>query len=355
MAEEKKSSTWIHIDMTTICIVIALCAGAWGVRAYFIKLHNDEIVAVERAKFERQMKLEEEERKAEELRVEAKLERERKEAEALARNAEETAQNRALIEARNKAKEEELKRAREGFEEQRKRAEALTAEQQAEAQRKRKAEEEEAKLSRDEKIAKIRKSITDADKEIVDANAQFEPNRVKMIAFKNHMEGAMKQNETLRKNITSLQSAQGNRTTAGGTSVGFDLSEDMIKQAGKQESVAKDFRDAALGYTHLQEEKARLDGVIADAKMRKELAISSLKSMGVNVDVAVKPAGTTDKPAPVSNPATPGAKVKIYTMKDGKKYVAVKSIEAGDTISIKLESGKFEALNKDDIEKVVEE
>ncbi len=369
MSDDRKSTWWVHVDMTTICVVLALCLGGYFLKQYLNKVHNDEVVAVERARLEAKLKQEEDERKADELRLAAKLEREKDAAERQQRALEDELRHKALAEARTKQKEAELKKANAEFEAARKREEEISAAQtaalleaQADAIRKRKEGEDAAKAK---DANTLKQMVANADKEIAEATAQLEPISSKMVAYKNVMAGAMKKNETIQKNLRSLGAAHGTQTsvdssrnitnsyrTAGNsatTTIGYDLSDEIIKQAGKQDSVGKEFRDAANGYAQLTADRDRLESVIREAKARKESSLAALKQMGVAVE-APKPAVVAAAPK-----EQPKGGNKIYIMKDGKKYVATKAIEAGDTVSIKLENGKFEALNKDEIEKVVDE
>lgn len=364
MSDDRKSTWWVHVDMTTICVVLALCLGGYFLKQYLNKVHNDEIVAAERARLEAKLRQEEDERKADELRLAAKLEREKEAAERQQRALEDELRHKALTEARNKQKEADLKKANAEFEAARKREEEITAAQtaalleaQAEAIRKRKEAEDAAK-SKDANA--LKQTVVAADKEIAEATAQLEPISSKMVAYKNVMNGAMKKNEAIQKNLKNLGAAHGTQATTNSgliagrqgtvsTSVGYDLSDEIIKQAGKQESVGKEFRDAANGYAQLTADRDRLESVIREAKARKESALAALKQMGVAMEA---PKAAVAVAAPKEQPKGGN---KIYIMKDGKKYVATKAIEAGDTVSIKLENGKFEALNKEDIEKVVDE
>jgi hypothetical protein len=369
MSDDQKTSWRVHVDMTTICIILALCLGGYFLKQYLNKIHNDEVVAVERARLEAKLRQEEDERKADELRLAAKLDREKEAAERKQASLENDLRNNAVSEIRKKAKEAELARKKEEFdaalklEDERRAAQtAALLEAQADAIRKRKEGEAAAKAN---DVNALKQTIVTADKEIAEATAQLDPMASKMVAYKNVMAGAMKKNETLQKNLKSLGAANGTQSsvdssknitnsgrTAGNsatTTIGYDLSDEIIKQAGKQESVGKEFRDAANGYAQLTADRDRLEGVIKDAKLRKESALAALKQMGVAVEAA-KPAVVVAAPK-----EQPKGGNKIYIMKDGKKYVSTKSIEAGDTVSIKLENGKFEALNKDEIEKVIDE
>jgi parallel beta-helix repeat protein len=77
---------------------------------------------------------------------------------------------------------------------------------------------------------------------------------------------------------------------------------------------------------------------------------SIVKSEG---PVSTKPS-VTSPPATTTKPAEPAvpAGTTVYILKDGKRIVAQKVVDAGDELSIKDELGKFIMIKKSDIEEV---
>jgi parallel beta-helix repeat protein len=70
-----------------------------------------------------------------------------------------------------------------------------------------------------------------------------------------------------------------------------------------------------------------------------------------NSTKAADPATDT---VPKAEPAPPSS-VTVYVMKDGRRVRSVKSVDAGDALTVKSESGKFETLQKSDIKETIQE
>lgn len=70
-----------------------------------------------------------------------------------------------------------------------------------------------------------------------------------------------------------------------------------------------------------------------------------------NSTKTVVPATGTE---PKAEPAAAGS-VTVYVMKDGRRVRSVKSVDAGDVLTVKNESGKFETLQKSDIKETIQE
>ena len=62
----------------------------------------------------------------------------------------------------------------------------------------------------------------------------------------------------------------------------------------------------------------------------------------------------TRRPKP-SLPQPPPASVTVYVLKDGRKIVAYKVLDAGDELSVKDENGKFVLIKKAEIQQTIQE
>lgn len=78
----------------------------------------------------------------------------------------------------------------------------------------------------------------------------------------------------------------------------------------------------------------------------KDIESSSLKKDRPGGQPAQEAVVTSDPSIVVNN-----AKVTLYTLKSGRKISSVKSMDAGDAISVKTLNGKFESIKKEDIVK----
>ena len=352
--KEGKSTWWIHIDFTVIIVIVVLVGIGWYVKSEYDKNVVRERVKLEIARKEREQKEQEARAEAEERQKAAAAENERKRKEALDYARQQQA-DRERQRAATAAKEEERRekeiaefKARKEREEMERNRLLREAEEAAKAE----AASRGASLTRtrEQNIQIAREQYAAANREIDELNKRMDAMPPKMIAYKNKMDYAIKNNAQLKNQLDSYVSA--NRTAASKSTAtpGSDyLADDIMKTASKNESVAKEYRDAANGLMALQVEKENCALAVAAAKAKKENALLQLKTLGAELapQAAAKPATSTEAPKPTGK--------TIYVMKDGRRLTSVRSVDAGDTISIKTESGKFEAVNKEDIEKTIEE
>lgn len=353
-----------HIDVTVVIVVVVLLVIAFVVKHEHGKAKQREVAEVEKARAEREAKereyaaiaeerekrrREDEEQKRKESREVDKerlaslerlrLAREKLEAERIAKEQELLQARTAEAEAKRKRREEEEADA----------AKRKTAEAAAEAQRL----TEEQKTGREKEVTGLRAQYESAVKEISEQTARLEPLQAKMVAFKNKMDYAAKRSEAVQAQVKELSDKQGTTPTAGGTAVSVNVADEIGKGLAKTDAASKEYRDSAAGYTNAAAERDAAIGAIAEAKKKRDEAAGKLKFLGVEATASSAAAKTPAKAADAGPGA--GAPRKTFVLKDGRKIVAVRAVEAGDEWSVKTAGGKFETISKNDVEKVVEE
>jgi hypothetical protein len=347
-----KTTWWFNIDFTVVFFLAVIVGVGWYVKREYDENVTRERVKLEIARKERETKeqeardeslkrhqasAEENERKRKESLEYSRAQQAEREKMRLATAAkEEERRLRELAEFKARKEQEEFARARALKEAE----EAARAEAEARGAATSRTREQNIQFARDEYAA--------ANREIEEINKRVDSMAPKMIAFKNKMDYAVKNNAQLKNQLDSYVTA--NRTAANKASTSSDyLADDIMKTASKNESVAKEYRDAANGLMALQAEKDACTVALQVAKSKKDNAQLQLKNLGAELTATAK---TTTAVAPVK-PAAGGN--TVYVLKDGRKLVSVNAVDAGDAVTIKTATGKFETINKADIEKIIQD
>lgn len=341
-----KTTWWFQVNVNFIAFLVAVVVAGWLI---LDAVQEDGEQSVQDA-------------------ARAKLEREQREQETKARNEERDRIRREEAEARRKEWKAKADATNARMAEERREREAKAEaqrlkweERQAEAaQAYRKAQEEiEARLKAERQsvepptqpqfdLAAIKAQYRTTEQEIEQLQGKLGPLQAKAIAFRNKMEYALKKSETLRRQYEEMAGQQGVVVAqGGGSSLTFDMTEEMQKAIARNKGINKEFQDNANGYAAAIKEKSEAEAALADAKRRRDEIAAWLKQAGVDV-TALAPATLV----PVARAQTPN---KIFVLKSGRKVVAALAIDGGDVWSVKTETGKLETIQKGDIAKVVEE
>ena len=136
-----------------------------------------------------------------------------------------------------------------------------------------------------------------------------------------------------------------------GTKVTTDNSDEIAKVAAQIAAAAKEKNNSASGYASAMAERDAAMQAIRAAISTRDNAAFGLKSMGVDVAETAEP---KDQPQAAGVPLAAPPK-KTFVLKDGRKIVALKVVEAPEEYSVKKEDGKFETIPKETIDKIIEE
>ncbi|HEY3323089.1 MAG TPA: hypothetical protein VGP72_21735 [Planctomycetota bacterium] len=386
-ASSRDRSNWyVHLDLTAVIIVLILC----GI-GYLLKHQYD--LSAERAAENERVRLAELERRQEKEREEAALaRREARAREELAR----VDSARRLEEYRKKQHEREL--AADAYKAQ---LEEKHVEAEVERRKLEAAAREEERKQKAKVIEATRAAYIEAAQQALAAEAKLaflmgDPanpgelpggtasiREIKLIALKNKSAGAQKIVDGQRQQLDSfLQAKAVFEPTARATGISKYTPEEEAKLREKLRAAEWELADArrqmwillrarrtyhdqgsretdALFETEHQQLRADLE----EAKRKREILGEELRQAGeapprieppsqrvgdIPADNSKEPPATaTDAPKPVTPTTT-------YTMKNGKRIVAIKSVDGGDVITIKTDAGKLMTLDKKDIEKTEE-
>jgi hypothetical protein len=346
---------WVQVDFTVIFVLALLVGIGWYVKSEYDQNVTRERVKLEIARKEREQKEEENRQEAMARQKLSLEENERKRKESLEYSRTQQAEREAKRSAAAAKEEERRLKELADYKAKKEQEEFARAKALRDAEEAARADAEArgaASLrTREQNIQFARDQYASANREIDDLNKRIEVMSPKMAAYKNKMDYAIKNNAQLKTQMDNYVSA--NRTAAGkaGGVQGSDyMADDIMKTASKNESVAKEYRDAANGLMSLQAEKETCNIALITAKTKKDNALLQLKNLGAELN-AQSPAKT----ATPTDTAKPAAGNTVYVLKDGRKLVSVNAVDAGDSITIKTASGKFETINKEDIDKTIQD
>ncbi|HEY3323086.1 MAG TPA: hypothetical protein VGP72_21720 [Planctomycetota bacterium] len=387
--KDVRSSWFVHIDMTSIVVIVVIGIVAFVAKSEYEKAYRNEVIAAQKVREEREKK---EKEQAEEL---ERIQAARREEERV--RAEE-AKTTAAVAAADAEKRRQL--AKDADEQRRKKAQeeyqktiAERQVQEAELIRKRKAETEgdKAKI-----VAATRVSYEAADKEVKDLETRLaampksgpatapEVNTPEATALRNKIAGAEKTMESLRYQINVLLGSHDSnarseakearkekrpftRASFGGlTPNEQEVANQLNNKMEAAEKEAAEGRQRLSVLTRKPDEDPSLEiqrnnllAQIAIAKQKRDGYAEELRQRGEPlVKVADNTKSTADSKTPESKAAQKTASSEpsdapktVYTLKDGKRIVAVKTVDAGDVVTVKTEEGKFMTIEKNDIEK----
>jgi hypothetical protein len=200
---------------------------------------------------------------------------------------------------------------------------------------------------------KILRDIAARTQQLGDAQAETQKQRA---VSRNKLTVCMRNLETT---VARKRGAEQAESTKDGPELIKNLREQELKQSGE-------LRDLCNAHWKSLNEYRSL---IAQSKLlaqARDLCQARLKQLGSEV-----PAGTgttkadtptaTTAPAATTTPATPAAtttdkpKVKVYTLKDGRKVRAVTVVTMGDQVALKDETGAIETIDKADVVEIKQE
>jgi len=405
MSEEvkEKSTWWIHVDLTTIFIIVVLCVGGLVAKWEYEKQYRNEVIAAEKAKAERdareQVAIVEQQRRdklaSEELDIRSKefielqksklAERER----SKQQSEQQQAERRTLQIANETARQEQYE-----LERKRQLDDVAAARARQELERKINSSRPgvtsvtnpgDPGFDKDSFIAAARTDLAVASKEMDELQRKLDPMQSKTIAYQNKLNGAQKTAAMLKQQLENAQGEHGTGLAAGGgystrtvqdangnlstrTAVGNtgsgalvnNRAEEIAKLKPKLDAANREIADTKAGLAGSQADRDAINKGLEDAKLRRENAIKALKLVGADVAPAKPAAAVAEAPVaapktneqPVAPPPAPSAANPTYVLKDGRRIVVTKAVDAGDSWSVKTEAGKFIVIQKDDVEKI---
>jgi len=213
-----------------------------------------------------------------------------------------------------------------------------------------------------------RNQIAFNQKKILELNAQLQTTQRNVKVSKEATAQLQQKQASLQREITSFQSALSKAETEK-SALEKDLGKNSPEIARSEQSLSNLLRKRAtlvqtadgqlIELERLRHEPDYIEMIkvsgdygteklIKDTRqlLVKDIEAVSLKKERAGVQPATESVATSDPSIVVNN-----AKVTLYTLKSGRKISSVKSMDAGDAISVKTLNGKFESIKKEDIVK----
>ncbi|MDL5055718.1 hypothetical protein QQ056_19500 [Oscillatoria laete-virens NRMC-F 0139] len=217
-------------------------------------------------------------------------------------------------------------------------------------------------------VIAARNQIAFNQKKILELNAQLQTTQRNVKVSKEATTQIQQKQASLQREIASFQSAL-SKAEADKSALEKDLGKNSPEIARSEQTLSNLLRKRAtlvqtadgqlIELERLRREPDYIEMIKVSGDYETEKLISGTRQLLVKdiENVSLKKDRTGGQPAAesvvTSDPSivVNNAKVTLYTLKSGRKISSVKSMDAGDAISVKTLNGKFESIKKEDIAK----